>query len=122
MGAPTELTAQTGDLAAQTLLASSHTAGQYRVCGTVVVTAAGTGSSVAWTLSWRSPASGTDLTKSLYFDVSAAAPDETFSVASADEFNVCKVIRSTGASAISLNPGDMNTATFNTAWTVERLR
>lgn len=120
-GAPTELTGQTGNVAAQTLLASSHTAGTYRVCGFASVTATGTGSTVAWTLSWRSPASGTDLTHNLFWS-SGAAETDTFSVATANEFNVCKVIRSTGASAISLDPGDMNTATYTTAWTVERLR
>ena len=120
-GAPSELTGQTGNVAAQTLLASSHTAGMYRVCGFVAVTAAGTGSTAAWTLSWRSPASGTDLTHNLLWS-SGGAETATFSVASADEFNVCKVIRSTGTSAISLDPGDMNTATYTTAWTVERLR
>lgn len=121
MGAPTELTGQTGNLGAQTLLATSHTAGMYRVCGFVAITAAGTGASAEWTLAWRSPASGSDLTHNLFFS-SGAAETDTFPVTAADEMNVCKVIRSTGASAISLNPGDMNTATFNTAWTVERLR
>lgn len=120
-GAPTELTGQTGDLTGQTLLASSHTAGMYRVCGFVAVTATGTGNTAAWTLAWRSPASGTDLTHNLFFS-SGAAETDTFSVASANEFNVCKVIRSAGTSAIVLDPGDMNTATYTTAWTVERLR
>jgi hypothetical protein len=120
-GAPTELTGQTGDLGSQTLLASSHTAGMYRICGFVAVTSAGSGSTVAWTLSWRSPASGSDLTHNIFWS-SGAAETDTFSVASANEFNVCKVIRSTGASAISLNPGDMNTAVYTQAWTVERLR
>lgn len=121
LAAPTELTSQTGNVAAQTLLAASHTAGMYRVCGFVAITTAGTGSTAAWTLSWRSPASGTDLTHNLFWS-SGAAETDTFSVASANEFNVCKVIRSTGASAISLDPGDMNTAVYDTAWTVERLR
>lgn len=121
LAAPTELTSQTGNVAAQTLLAASHTAGMYRVCGFVAITTAGTGSTAAWTLSWRSPASGTDLTHNLFWS-SGAAETDTFSVASANEFNVCKVIRSTGTSAISLDPGNMNTAVYNTAWTVERLR
>jgi hypothetical protein len=120
-GAPTELTGQTGDLAAQTLLAASHTAGMYRICGFVTITATGTGSTTAWTLSWRSPASGSDLSHGLYWS-GGGAETNTFSVAAADEYNICKVIRSTGTSAISLNPGDMNTATYTTAWTVERLR
>lgn len=120
-GAPAELTSQTGNVAARTLLAASHTAGMYRVCGFVAITTAGTGSTAAWTLSWRSPASGTDLTHNLFWS-SGAAETDTFSVASANEFNVCKVIRSTGTSAISLDPGDMNTAVYDTAWTVERLR
>lgn len=120
-GAPPELTGQTGDVAAQILLAASHTAGMYRVCGFVSVTAAGTGSTAAWTVSWRSPASGSDLTHNIFWSAGAAETD-TFSVAATNEFNVCKVLRSTGASAIALNPGDMNTATYTTAWTVERLR
>lgn len=121
MAAPTELTGQSGDVAAQTLLATSHTAGMYRVCGFVAVTGTGTGNTVAWTLSWRSPASGSDLTHNLFWSAGAAETD-TFAVTATNEFNVCKVIRSTGASAILLNPGDMNTSTYTTAWTVERLR
>lgn len=121
VAAPTELTGQTGNVAASDLYATGHTAGMYRVCGIVAVTAAGTGDTTAWTLSWRSPASGTNLTHNLLWSAGAAETD-TFSVASANEFNVCKIIRSTGASAISLNPGDVNTATYTTAWTVERLR
>lgn len=121
VGAPTEDTAQTGDATAKTLLAASHTAGMYRVCGFVSVTGTGTGNTAVWTLSWRSPASGSDLTHNLFWSA-GAAETSTFAVTAVDEFNVCKVIRSTGASAISLNPGDMNTSTYTTAWTVERLR
>lgn len=115
-------TAQTGDLGAVTLLAASHTASAYRICVVVSVTATGTGDSVAWTLAWRSPSSGSDLTHNLFFNGNAAAADDTFSVAAADELNVCKVINSTGTSALSLNPGDMNTSTFNYRWTVERMQ
>ena len=118
---PTELTGQTGNLGAQTLLASSHTAGMYRVCGFVAVTTAGTGSTSAWMLSWRSPASGTDLSHNIFFASGNAATD-AFSIATVDEFNSCQVIRSTGASAISVDPGNMGTAVFTTAWSVERIR
>ena len=119
-GAPTELTGQTGNVAAQTLLASSHTAGMYRVCGFVAITTAGTGTLAAWTLAWRSPASGTDLTHDIFWSGELAETATPVATA-ADEFNVCKVIRSTGTSAISLDPGNTD-ATYTTAWTVERLR
>lgn len=120
-GSPSALTSQTGDLSASDVLATGHTAGLYRVCVVVSITAAGTGSTGAWTLTWRSPASGTNLSHSLLWS-SGGAETDTFSVAAANEYNVCKVIQSTGANAISLNPGDMNTATFNVYRTVERLQ
>jgi len=119
MAAPTESTGQTGNVASTNLLASSHTAGMYKVCGIVAVTAAGTGNTTAWTLAWTSPAGA--LTHNLFWSGGAAETD-VFSVASANEFNVCKVIRSTGATAIALDPGNMNTSTYTMAWHVQRLR
>ena len=119
MAAPTELTGQTGNVAASDLYATGHTAGMYKVCGIVAVTAAGTGNTTAWTLAWTSPAGA--LTHNLFWSGGAAETD-VFSVASANEFNVCKVIRSTGATAIALDPGNMNTSTYTMAWHVQRLR
>lgn len=115
-------TGQTGDLGAQTLLASAHDAGTYRVCGTVSVTAAGSGTFAAWTLSWRDPASGTNLVKNIAWDengVITTTPDLSEATAVSA---VCKVIRSTGASEIGVNPGNAGSAVFDLSFAVERIQ
>lgn len=116
----TTTTGNTGDVAASNLLAGSHTSGSYRVCGTMSITSAGTGTVAAWTLSWRSPASGSDLVHDIFW-TGEVTPTITPVATAADEFHFCKVINSTGTSAIAIDPGSTD-ATYTVAYTVERLR
>lgn len=114
------LVGQTGDVGSQTLLNASHAAGTYRVCGTASVTSAGTGAFPVWTVSWRDTASGTNLVKNLAWDEDGAIT-ATPSLASATAISaICKTLHSTGASAISINPGDGGSAMFDLFFTVER--
>ena len=105
------LNGQTGDAAATTVLASGHTAGTYRICAVVVTTTPGSGTmNVA--LSWRSPADSIDLNTVL---LSADLSSKT-------ESSACRLIRSTGSSAISLDPGNASSAVYDLQITSERIQ
>ncbi len=116
------LSGQTGNLGALTLLNASHAAGTYRVCGTASVTSAGTGTFPVWTVSWRDTASGTNLVKNLAWDEDGVIT-LTPSLATATAISaICKTLHSTGASAISIDPGDGGSAVFDLFFTVERMQ
>lgn len=106
------LAAQTTDLGAQTLLAAGHPAGLYRITTVFSVTAVGT-STASVDLAWKSPVSATNLVKTILSTQADAV----------NEAQVSYVIRSTGASALTLDPafaGDIPTYSLHA--TVERLQ
>jgi hypothetical protein len=111
----------TGNTGAQTLLGAGHSAGMYRVCGTVSVTAAGTGEFTAWTLGWRDVSSGTDLSRKMAFDEDGTLTTTPSKAAPGAFGAVCKVLRSTGVSAITVDPGDAAAAIYSAAFSIERL-
>lgn len=105
-------TAQTGDAAASTLLAAGHAAGWYRVCVVATITTGSGSGTLDLPLSWRSPAQGTNLTATLA-SISTAAPTEGWG---------CRIIRSTGAVAATVDPSDAGAAQYDLLATVERLQ
>lgn len=117
-----ETSGATGDIGAQSLLGSGHTAGVYRVCGTVSVTTAEAGAFTVWTLNWRDVSSGTDLSRKMAFDDDGTVTTTPSRSAPGALSVVCKVIRSTGASAITVDPGDAGGAIYNAAFSLERLQ
>ena len=120
--AENESTGLTGDPAAITILAGSHPAGTYRLCGTVSVTTAGSGAFSAWTVSWRDPSNPSDVTRTIAWDDNGTFTTTPGAAVAAPASAVCKTLRSTGVSPISVNPGNGGTALFNLYFTAERIQ
>jgi len=120
--APTNLTGQTGDVAAYNLMAASHTAGTYRVCGALSITTVLVASMSGWSLTWRDLASGSDVTNNIVWDNNGTLTATPSTATQTGISMVCKVINSAGTSAISIDPGDVSTAAYTSAFTVERLK
>lgn len=111
MEARTAALAQTGDAAAITVLASGHAAGWYRICVGASVNTAGTGT-LNLVLSWRSPVQGTNLTSTLA-SISLTAVTEGWG---------CRMIRSTGTIAATVDPSDAGGAQYDLVATAEKLQ
>jgi len=103
---------QTGDAAASTLLgAAASNAGTFRICAVASVKTTDT-STLTLAITYRSPASATDLTKNL---LSAASMSEN------TEHDACVVIRSTGDVAVTADPSDIAAAVADIRIYTERL-
>lgn len=113
---------QTGDPAAVSLVGASHPAGTYRICGTISVKTAGTGSFSEWTASWRDPSSGLDAVRNLVWDDNGTLTTTPGLAGTVPFSAVCKVVRSTGESAISINPGNGGSAVFDVRFVAERIQ
>lgn len=111
-----------GDVATQELLAAAHSAGVYRVCGAVSVTTGDAANFTEWTVNWRDVASGSDLSRKLAFDEDGAITTTPSKAAAGAVSAVCKVVRSTGVSAIVIDPGDAGGAVYSAHFSVERLQ
>lgn len=109
------LTGQTGDIAAQTLLATSHAAGLYQICVTAVVTtldAGGTPEYIALALTSPFGAETVEIFRL----------DPTLGGSPVEAGGGCIPFRSTGATAITLNPPNAATAVYNLYATAVRLQ
>jgi len=106
------LAEQTGDAAAATLLAADPAnAGTFRICAVASVKT--TDASVLTLLvTFRSPASASDLTKNLLDAVSMSATTE---------HDACMTIRSTGEAAVTVDPSDISAAAADIRIYTERL-
>ena len=113
---------QTGDPAPVSLIAVSHPAGTYRVCGTISVKAAGAGSFGTWTISWRDPSSVSDTVRNIVWDDNGSLTTTPALGGTVPFSAICKVVRSTGESVIALNPGNGGSAVFDLRFTVERIQ
>jgi hypothetical protein len=103
---------QTGDGGVSNILAAdAANAGTFRICAVVSVK---TTAPAALTLpvGFRSPASGSDLTKNL---LNAAPVDAN------TEYDSCMLIRSTGEAAVTADPSDIGTAVADIRIYAERL-
>lgn len=117
------LTGQTGNIAAQTLLAVSHAAGLYKVCGTVSVTTTVAATTLTLPLTWRGPSSGSDTVQDMLSESGVITLVDGVSLTTAKEASlVCKNIRSTGATAITVDPSDASTGVYNLYATIERIQ
>jgi len=122
VASPANLTGQTGDVAAYNLLASSHTAGTYRVCGALSVTTTLVASMSGWTLTWLDLASGSDVTNNIVWDNNGTLTATPSTATQTGISMVCKILNSAGTSAIQIDPGDVSTAAYTSAFTIERLK
>lgn len=104
-------TGVTGDAAPITLVAAGHAPGAYRICGVVTVTTGAAESPLDLSLSWRSPATGADQAQILL-----SAP-----VSATGEGAACRLVRTTGASAIVVDPSIAGAAVYTLTLTAERL-
>ena len=103
---------QTGDAAASTLLgAGASNAGTFRICAVASVKTTDS-SALTIAVTFRSPASASDLTKNL---LNAAA------MSANAEHDACVVIRSTGDEAVTADPSDIAAAVADIRIYTERL-
>ena len=109
--ASANITAVTGDVSPITLVAASHGPGVYRICGSVAVTTGAGAATLNLQLSWRSPIAGVDQVQTL----------ASTAVATATENQACRLIRTTGESAISVDPSTAGAAIYSLALAAERL-
>jgi hypothetical protein len=103
--------AATGDVAPVTLLAASHAPGTLRICGLVDVTTGAGSATLNLQLAWRSPIAGTDQTQTLL----------SVSVAGVIESQACRLVKTTGESAITVDPSAAGAAVYDLILTAERL-